>query len=71
MKQSTIQRDAYYIKDFYKWLRVNEKLLHIKSWNELSGEDYQTYLSELENKREYSLKTRHRIWGVLKKCTCF
>ncbi len=29
-KQSTIERYAYDIKDFYKWLRANEKLIHIK-----------------------------------------
>lgn len=70
-KQSTIERYAYDIKDFYKWLRANEKLLHIKSWSELSEADYQTYFSELENKRKYSQKTRHRIWVVLKKFHMF
>lgn len=30
-KQSTIQRYSYDIKDFFKWLEVNEILLHIKS----------------------------------------
>ncbi|MED2513688.1 site-specific integrase, partial [Bacillus thuringiensis] len=58
-------------KDFYKWLRENEKLLHIKSWRELSEADYQTYFSELEDKRKYSQKTRHRIWVVLKKVHMF
>ncbi|WBO93093.1 site-specific integrase (plasmid) [Bacillus tropicus] len=70
-KQSTIKRYAYDIKDFYKWLRANEKLLHIKSWSELSEVDYQTYFSELEDKRKYSQKTRHRIWVVLKKVHMF
>ncbi|KMQ32226.1 MULTISPECIES: tyrosine-type recombinase/integrase [Bacillus cereus group] len=70
-KHSTIQRYAYDIKDFYKWLEVNEILLHIKSWNELSQEIYQSYFSELENKRKYSQKTRHRIWVVLKKLHMF
>ncbi len=70
-KQSTIKRYAYDIKDFYKWLRENEKLLHIKSWRELSEADYQTYFSELEDKRKYSQKTRHRIWVVLKKVHMF
>ncbi|PEA86569.1 tyrosine-type recombinase/integrase [Bacillus thuringiensis] len=70
-KQSTIKRYAYDIKDFYKWLRANEKLLHIKSWRELSEADYQTYFSELEDKRKYSQKTRHRIWVVLKKVHMF
>ncbi|EOO70456.1 hypothetical protein IIC_04683 [Bacillus cereus VD021] len=70
-KHSTIQRYAYDIKDFYKWLEVNEVLLHIKSWNELSQEIYQSYFSELENKRKYSQKTRHRIWVVLKKLHVF
>ncbi|MEC2758286.1 site-specific integrase, partial [Bacillus cereus] len=70
-KQSTIKRYAYDIKDFYKWLRANEKLLHIKSWSELSETDYQTYFSELEDKRKYSQKTRHRIWVVLKKVHMF
>ncbi|MGA5695743.1 tyrosine-type recombinase/integrase [Bacillus cereus] len=70
-KQSTIKRYAYDIKDFYKWLRANEKLLHIKSWSELSEADYQTYFSELEGKRKYSQKTRHRIWVVLKKVHMF
>lgn len=70
-KQSTIERYAYDIKDFYKWLRASEKLLHIKSWSELSEADYQTYFSELENKRKYSQKTRHRIWVVLKKLHMF
>ncbi|UOB81735.1 tyrosine-type recombinase/integrase (plasmid) [Bacillus sp. ZJS3] len=70
-KHSTIQRYAYDIKDFYKWLEVNEIFLHIKSWNELSQEIYQSYFSELENKRKYSQKTRHRIWVVLKKLHMF
>ncbi|MDA1914415.1 site-specific integrase [Bacillus cereus] len=70
-KQSTIKRYAYDIKDFYKWLRANEKLLHIKSWSEFSEADYQTYFSELEDKRKYSQKTRHRIWVVLKKVHMF
>lgn len=70
-KHSTIQRYAYDIKDFYKWLEVNEILLHIKSWNELSEGDYQTYFFDLENKRKYSLKTTHRIWVVLKKFHMF
>ncbi|PED43869.1 tyrosine-type recombinase/integrase [Bacillus cereus] len=70
-KQSTIKRYAYNIKDFYKWLRANEKLLHIKSWSELSEADYQTYFSELEDKRKYSQKTRHRIWVVLSKVHMF
>lgn len=70
-KHSTIQRYAYDIKDFYRWLNENELLLHIKSWNEISVDDYQTYFSVLENKREYSLKTRHRIWVVLKKLHMF
>ncbi|MCU7679186.1 tyrosine-type recombinase/integrase [Bacillus thuringiensis] len=70
-KQSTIKRYAYDIKDFYKWLRANEKLLHIKSWSELSESDYQTYFSELEDKRKYSQQTRHRIWVVLKKVHMF
>lgn len=70
-KQSTIERYAYDIKDFYKWLRASEKLLHIKSWSELSEADYQTYFSELEDKRKYSQKTRHRIWVVLKKLHMF
>jgi site-specific recombinase XerD len=70
-KHSTIQRYAYDIKDFYRWLNENELLLHIKSWNEISVDDYQTYFSVLENKREYSLKTRHRIWVVLKKLHLF
>lgn len=70
-KQSTIKRYAYDIKDFYKWLRANEKLLHIKSWSEISEADYQTYFSELEDKRKYSQKTRHRIWVVLKKVHMF
>lgn len=48
-KYSTIQRYAYDIKDFYKWLEVNEILFHIKSWSDLSEEDYQDYFSELEN----------------------
>lgn len=58
-KQSTIKRYAYDIKVFHKWLRANEKLLYIKSWSELSEADYQTYFSELEDKRKYSQKTRH------------
>ncbi|MFY8296258.1 tyrosine-type recombinase/integrase [Bacillus paranthracis] len=70
-KHSTIQRYAYDIKDFYRWLNENELLLHIKSWNEISVQDYQAYFSMLENKREYSLKTRHRIWVVLKKLHTF
>lgn len=70
-KHSTIQRYSYDIKDFHRWLKVNEILSHIKSWHELSGEDYQAYFSELENKRKYSLKTRHRIWVVLKKLHMF
>ncbi|PFN51840.1 tyrosine-type recombinase/integrase [Bacillus thuringiensis] len=70
-KHSTIQRYAYDIKDFFKWLEVNEILLHIKSWNELSEAHYQTYFSELEDKRKYSQKTRHRIWVVLKKLYMF
>ncbi|ADH09986.1 Phage integrase (plasmid) [Bacillus thuringiensis BMB171] len=70
-KHSTIQRYAYDIKDFYRWLNENELLLHIKSWNEISVHDYQAYFSMLENKREYSLKTRHRIWVVLKKLHTF
>lgn len=70
-KHSTIQRYAYDIKDFYRWLNENELLLHIKSWNEISVQDYQAYFSMLENKREYSLKTRHRIWVVLKSYTRF
>ncbi|TKI76378.1 tyrosine-type recombinase/integrase [Bacillus mycoides] len=70
-KYSTIQRYSYDIKDFYRWLEVNEILSHIKSWHELSGEDYQAYFSELENKRKYSLKTMHRIWVVLKKFHMF
>ncbi|PEV55276.1 integrase [Bacillus cereus] len=70
-KHSTIQRYAYDIKDFYRWLNENELLLHIKSWNEISVDDYQAYFSVLENKREYSLKTRHRIWVVLKKLHMF
>ncbi|MGQ7107840.1 tyrosine-type recombinase/integrase [Bacillus cereus group sp. Bce041] len=70
-KQYTIKRYAYDIKDFYKWLRANEKLLHIKSWSEFSEADYQTYFSELEDKRKYSQKTRHRIWVVLKKVHMF
>ncbi|MBU5220231.1 site-specific integrase [Bacillus albus] len=70
-KHSTIQRYSYDIKDFHRWLEVNEILSHIKSWHELSGEDYQAYFSELENKRKYSLKTRHRIWVVLKKLHMF
>ncbi|MEI5887845.1 site-specific integrase [Bacillus albus] len=70
-KHSTIQRYAYDIKDFYRWLNENKLLLHIKSWNEISVDDYQAYFSVLENKREYSLKTRHRIWVVLKKLHMF
>ncbi|PEY87875.1 integrase [Bacillus cereus] len=70
-KHSTIQRYAYDIKDFYRWLNENELLLHIKSWSEISVDDYQAYFSVLENKREYSLKTRHRIWVVLKKLHMF
>lgn len=70
-KHSTIQRYAYDIKDFHRWLEVNEILSHIKSWHELSGEAYQAYFSELESKRKYSLKTRHRIWVVLKKLHMF
>jgi site-specific recombinase XerD len=71
-KHSTIQRYAYDIKDFYRWLNENELLLHIiKSWNEISVDDYQAYFSVLEHKREYSLKTRHRIWVVLKKLHSF
>ncbi|WP_242285118.1 site-specific integrase [Bacillus cereus group sp. BfR-BA-01394] len=70
-KHSTIQRYAYDIKDFYRWLNENELLLHIKSWKEISVDDYQAYFSVLENKREYSLKTRHRIWVVLKKLHMF
>ncbi|MEC3018211.1 site-specific integrase, partial [Bacillus cereus] len=70
-KHSTIQRYAYDIKDFFKWLEVNEILFHIKSWNELSEADYQMYFSELEDKRKYSQKTRHRIWVVLKKLHMF
>jgi site-specific recombinase XerD len=70
-KHSTIQRYAYDIKDFYRWLNENELLLHIKSWNEISVDDYQAYFSVLEHKREYSLKTRHRIWVVLKKLHMF
>ncbi len=70
-KQSKIERYAYDIKDFYKWQRTSEKLLHIKSWSELSETDYQTYFSELEDKRKYSQKTRHRIWVILKKLHMF
>ncbi|AAM25982.1 MULTISPECIES: tyrosine-type recombinase/integrase [Bacillus] len=70
-KYSTIQRYAYDIKDFYRWLEINKMLLHIKSWNELSQEIYQAYFSELEHKRKYSQKTRHRIWVVLKKLHTF
>jgi len=70
-KHSTIQRYTYDIKDFFKWLEVNEVLFHIKSWSELSEKDYQTYFSELENKRKYSQKTRQRIWVVLKKLNMF
>lgn len=70
-KHSTIQRYSYDIKDFFKWLEVNEILFHIKSWNELSPKDYQGYFSELESKRKYSEKTRHRIWVVLKKLNMF
>ncbi|MFJ8219841.1 tyrosine-type recombinase/integrase [Bacillus cereus] len=70
-KHSTIQRYEYDIKDFYKWLNENELLLHIKSWNEISADDYKAYFSMLENKRDYSLKTRHRIWVVLKKLHMF
>ncbi|QWI14150.1 tyrosine-type recombinase/integrase [Bacillus mycoides] len=70
-KHSTIQRYSYDIKDFFKWLEVNEILFYIKSWNELSPKDYQGYFSELESKRKYSQKTRHRIWVVLKKLNMF
>ncbi|MGN4718501.1 tyrosine-type recombinase/integrase [Bacillus cereus group sp. MYBK226-2] len=70
-KHSTIQRYAYDIKDFYRWLNENELFLHIKSWNEIPVDDYQAYFSVLENKRKYSLKTRHRIWVVLKKLHMF
>ncbi|MDA2384113.1 site-specific integrase [Bacillus cereus] len=70
-KHSTIQRYAYDIKDFFKWLEVNKILFHIKTWSELSDADYQAYFSELENKRKYSQKTRHRIWVVLKKLHMF
>lgn len=59
------------LKIFYRWLNENELLLHIKSWNEISVDDYQAYFSVLEHKREYSLKTRHRIWVVLKKLHMF
>lgn len=52
-------------------MNENELLLHIKSWNEISVDDYQAYFSVLEHKREYSLKTRHRIWVVLKKLHMF
>lgn len=51
-KQSTIERYAYDIKDFYKWLRANEKFLHIKLWSELPTENYQEYFYELENKSQ-------------------
>ncbi|OOR05994.1 integrase [Bacillus cereus] len=70
-KHSTIQRYSYDIKDFFKWLEVNEILFHIKSWSELSPKDYQGYFSELESKRKYSQKIRHRIWVVLKKLNMF
>ncbi|EKS7870693.1 site-specific integrase [Bacillus cereus] len=70
-KHSTIQRYSYDIKDFFKWLEINEILFHIKSWSELSPEDYQAYFSELEGNRKYSEKTRHRIWVVLKKLNMF
>lgn len=70
-KHSTIQRYAYDIKDFFKWLEVNEIFFHIRSWSELSEEDYQAYFSELENKRKYSPKTRHKIWVILKKLHMF
>ncbi|MFK4367114.1 site-specific recombinase XerD [Bacillus sp. RC55] len=70
-KHSTIQRYSYNIKDFHRWLEVNEILFHIKSWSNLSEKDYQDYFSELENKCKYSLKTRHRIWVVLKKFHMF
>ncbi|TCW53035.1 site-specific recombinase XerD [Bacillus thuringiensis] len=70
-KHSTIQRYSYDIKDFFKWLELNEILFHIKSWSELSPEDYQAYFSELESSRKYSEKTRHRIWVVLKKLNMF
>lgn len=70
-KHSTIQRYSYDIKDFFKWLEGNRLLFHIKSWSELSPEDYQAYFSELESKRKYSEKTRHRIWVVLKKLNMF
>ena len=70
-KHSTIQRYSYDIKDFFKWLEINEILFHIKSWGELSPEDYQAYFSELEGNRKYSEKTRHRIWVVLRKLNMF
>ncbi|MED1384510.1 site-specific integrase [Bacillus mycoides] len=70
-KHSTIQRYSYDIKDFFKWLEVNEILFHIKSWSELSPKDYQGYFSELESKGKYSQKIRHRIWVVLKKLNMF
>lgn len=70
-KHSTIQRYSYDIKDFFKWLEINDILFHIKSWSELSPEDYHAYFSELEDKRKYSQKTRHRIWVVLKKLNMF
>lgn len=57
--------------DFFKWLDVNEILFHIKWWNALSEADYQTHFSGLKNKRKYSQKIRHRIWGVLKKLHIF
>lgn len=52
-------------------MEKNKLLLDIKSWDEISNEDYQNYFSMLEDKRKYSLKTRHRIWVVLKKFHMF
>lgn len=66
-KQSTIKRYLYDISDFLQWVDKRSIPLTLSIWRNFGEQDYRNYFFELQNERNYSEKTIHRMYIALHK----
>ncbi|PFN19035.1 tyrosine-type recombinase/integrase [Bacillus cereus] len=64
-KPSTIKRYIYDVESFIRWLHQSKRITENNIWESLHKKDFEAFFNYLEEDRQYSDKTVHRIYIVL------
>jgi len=71
-KPSTIKRYTYDLAIFFKWIKKkNKEELTFDQWRQLTLEEYDEFFNFLKNEKEYSDKTLHKMFVILKRMSLY